>query len=72
MNTMEMEYSTVREQLQREVKGIHCRDGKFSFQRCPDIDVPQFSQMLAPEALWKHHSLMISHRWERMTGHCFQ
>lgn len=76
MNTMELEktggwrMNTVREHFQWEVKGIHCRDGKFSVQRCPDKDVPQLSQMLALEALWKHHSLMVPHGWEKMTGHC--
>lgn len=62
--------NTVREQLQWEVKGIHCRDGKFSVQRCPDKDVPQLSQILVLEAVWKHYSLMAQHRWEEMTGHC--
>lgn len=78
MNTMELEkpgewrMNTVRKQLQWEVKGIHWRDGKFSVQKCPDKDVPQLSQMLALEALWKHYSLMVPHRGEKMTGHCSQ
>lgn len=62
--------NTVREQFQWEVKGIHCRDGKFSVQRCPDKDVPQFPQMLVLEALWKRYSLMVPHGWEKITGHC--